>query len=281
MPYLQGLGVAAIWISPPVQNVNVPVRSAGSTGRLPRLLGHGLLRPRAALREVDDVRQHGHGGAHDGIKVIVDWAPTTNADPKTRRTRRTARSTTTERSSRRTTTTRTVFPPQRRHLRLQRSLRVWYKSSSTSPTSRGRSRREPYLHSAVDTWLRTAWTASAWMRSSHANRLGEGVRRPHRPPKSVFSSASGSTARRHTLSGGDQVREHRRPVGAELRPQPGRPRRVREQRQHVRSWTRRCRASLGLHLSERPGELRDTQDKPRFLSVNNNTTRLNEANVVT
>ncbi|HET8895251.1 MAG TPA: alpha-amylase family glycosyl hydrolase [Gaiellaceae bacterium] len=84
MSYLQGLGVTAIWISPAVQNVNVPVpingvNQAGYHG----YWGMDFYVPEphfGSWTEFDNMVSTAHA---DGIKVVLDWAPNHSnpADP--------------------------------------------------------------------------------------------------------------------------------------------------------------------------------------------------------
>ena len=84
MSYLQGLGVTAIWISPAVENVNVPVvingvNQAGYHG----YWGMDFYVPEphfGSWTTFDNMVTTAH---NDGIKVILDWAPNHSnpADP--------------------------------------------------------------------------------------------------------------------------------------------------------------------------------------------------------
>src|SRR5437764_1124212 len=81
MSYLSGLGVTAIWISPPVDNLNLNIPDSGGNAQVPY---HGY-----AARDFKRIEEH-FGDASNtwsafdalvsaahtaGIKVIVDFAP--------------------------------------------------------------------------------------------------------------------------------------------------------------------------------------------------------------
>ena len=86
--------------------------------------------------------------------------------------------------------------------------------------------------------------------------------------------------RRGALAGGAEVREHGRPVGAEHRPEHGDPRRVRRATRTCRSSTRPCRATApDFTYQNQLVNSVDTQDIPRFLSVNSSQTLMNAAYV--
>jgi len=76
MSYLADLGVGAIWISPPVQNVNVPVgsgssKSAGYHG----YWGMDFFTPEPHFGDWAQFDAMVSAAHSHGIKVIMDWAP--------------------------------------------------------------------------------------------------------------------------------------------------------------------------------------------------------------
>jgi len=84
MSYLQGLGVTAIWISPAVQNVNVPVvingvNQAGYHG----YWGMDFYAPEPHFGSWTTFDSMVTAAHNDGIKVVLDWAPNHSnpADP--------------------------------------------------------------------------------------------------------------------------------------------------------------------------------------------------------
>ena len=76
MQYLSDLGVGAIWISPPVQNVNVPVpdSSGNTTAGYHGYWGMDFYTPEAHFGQWTDFDAMVAAAHAKGIKVIMDWA---------------------------------------------------------------------------------------------------------------------------------------------------------------------------------------------------------------
>ena len=76
MQYLSDLGVGAIWISPPVQNVNLPVGSGSSASAgYHGYWGMDFYVPEPHFGSWTDFDNMVSAAHAKGIKVIMDWAP--------------------------------------------------------------------------------------------------------------------------------------------------------------------------------------------------------------
>lgn len=75
MSYLKDLGVGAIWISPPVENVNVAVDDSGTpTAGYHGYWGMDFFVPEPHFGDWSDFDDMVAAAHADGIKVIMDWA---------------------------------------------------------------------------------------------------------------------------------------------------------------------------------------------------------------